>query len=325
MLPLRAYLLLRLRLLGRLLREIGGLRLAILGPILLVALGRALLLAAPHPQWQWAVPLLTALGLASAHRQRVDVGFLATNAPNYWRWLAVEYALLALPIAALLLGFGDWGAAALGLVLAASVAALPPAREGRSTRHRRRSLFRSEAFEWVGGLRAGGWWAWPLLLAGAWWQRAMPLGPVVALVLWLLVLVGLFGTPEPVTMLVLAARTPGQFLRRRLLLGVGYAALSAAPFLGLLGAGPAGVAGAVAVGIFGLGLVALVILTKYAFYPNATHIRVTQVLVVGVALTLFAHPVYPVLLLVAAGGLIWQSRRRLRAVLGQPLASESHA
>ncbi|WP_216688595.1 hypothetical protein [Hymenobacter siberiensis] len=85
----------------------------------------------------------------------------------------------------------------------------------------------------------------------------------------------------------------------------------------MLAAGPAGRGGAVAVAAFWLALVALLILTKYAFYPNAVHIRTTQALVVGVALTLMAHPVYPVLLLVAVGGLIWQSQRRLRAVLGE--------
>ncbi|MDQ2793656.1 MAG: hypothetical protein M3Y12_06560, partial [Bacteroidota bacterium] len=126
-----------------------------------------------------------------------------------------------------------------------------------------------------------------------------------------------YGTPEPATMLVLAARTPRQFIRRRLGLGVGYAALTAGPFFWLLAAGPAGVGGTVAVAVGWLGLVALLMLTKYAFYPTAMHIRTTQALVVGVALTLFAHPVYPVLLLVAVGGLIWQSQRRLRAVLGE--------
>jgi len=70
------------------------------------------------------------------------------------------------------------------------------------------------------------------------------------------------------------------------------------------------------VGLFWLGLVGLIILTKYAFYPNALHIRTTQALVVGVALTSAGNPVYPVLLLVAVGGLSWQSQRRLRTVLG---------
>ena len=41
-----------------------------------------------------------------------------------------------------------------------------------------------------------------------------------------------------------------------------------------------------------------------------------QALVVGVALALPGNPVYPVLLLVAVGGLLWQSQRRLRLVLG---------
>jgi hypothetical protein len=318
MLSLRAYLNLRLRLLGRLLREVGPLRLALLGPVLVIVLGRSLLLAAGHAAGQWAVPPLVALAFASAHRQRADLRFLATSAPDFRRWLAVEYGLLSVPAALVLAAFGDWGAALLTLALAPAGAALPPAREPRSATRRSRSLFRSEAFEWVSGMRAGGVWAWPVLLAGAAWQQQSPLGPVVALVLWLLVLLACYGTPEPVTMLVLAGRTPRQFLRRRLLLGLGYAALTAAPFFWLLAVSSAGGGGAAAVAVFWLGLVALLVLTKYAFYPNATHIRTTQALVVGVALLLPGNPVYPVLLLVAVGGLIWQSQRRLRNILGDP-------
>lgn len=312
MMPLRAYLRLRWKLLGRLLREIGWLRLGLLAPVLLAAGGRGLVVASMHPAGQWAVPGLIFLTLTSAHRQRDDLRFLLISAPRFRRWLAVEYGLVAVVLA----GFQDWGAALLTVALAPLAAQLPAAQADRSTQHRARSPFRSEAFEWVSGLRGGRFWAWPVLLAGAVWQHASPLGPVVALAVWLLMLVAAYGTPEPVTMLVLAARTPEQFLRRRLALGVGYAALTAAPFFWLLAVGSAGVGGTVAVATFWLGLVALLILTKYAFYPNGVHIRTTQALVVGVALTLFGHPVYPVLLLVAAGGLIWQSRRRLRAVLG---------
>jgi hypothetical protein len=144
----------------------------------------------------------------------------------------------------------------------------------------------------------------------------MPLAPVLGLVVWVLVVVGCYGVPEPLTMMALAARSPRQFLRRRLLFGVAYAALSAFPFWWLLAVGPAGLAGALAVALAWLGLVALVIMTKYAFYPNATHIRSTQALLVSIALLLPGNPVYPVLLLVAVGGLIWQSQRRLAAVLG---------
>lgn len=315
--PLRAYLILRARLMGRLLRELGALRLALLGPLLLLVLGRGLLLAARHPQGQWAVPVMVAVVLASAHRQREDLRFLATSAPAFRRWLAVEYGLLALPAALGLLLFADIGAAALTLVLAVVMAALPSRREARSTRHRGRSLFRSEAFEWVSGMRTGGIWAWPVLLAGAVWQHESPLGPVVALGVWLLVLLANYGLPEPITMLAVAARGVGPFLRRRVLLGLSYAALTGAPLLWLLAVGPASAGGAVAVGLFWLGLVGMIILVKYAFYPNAVHIRTTQGLVVGVALTMFGHPVYPVLLLVALGGLIWQSQRRLRNVLGE--------
>ena len=298
----------------RLLGEIGAVRLALLVPVLLAAVGRVLLLAAAHPIGQWAVPVLVALLLAAAHRQRADLRFLETSAPHYRRWLAAEYTLLALLPTAVLLAFRDWGAAGLTVALAPWVAGLPAARESRSSRQRPRSLFRSEAFEWVSGMRQGGW-AWPLLLAGALWQHASPLGPVLALSGWLLVLLSCYTVPEPVAMLVVAARSPGQFLRRRLLLGLGLGALTAAPFLSVLAAGPAGLSGAAAVGLAWLGLAGLLVLAKYAFYPNALHIRTTQALVLGVAVALPGHPVYPVLLLVAVGGLVWQSQRRLRALL----------
>ena len=313
-----AYLRLRARLAGRVLREIGWVRLALLAPVVVAAIGRVLVVAAPHPVGRWALAVGSALVLASAHRQRADFRFLTISAPRFRQWVAVEYTVAAVPVAAGLLGFGAWGAAGLTLLLAPGVAWLPPAVEARSTRQRARSPVRSEAFEWVSGLRRGGWLGWAALLAGAGWQHASPLGPVLALAGWLLVLVGCYGTPEPLSMLALAAHTPRQFLGRRLRLGLGYAALTAAPFWWLLAVGPAGPGGALAVGVAWLGLVGLVILTKYAFYPSALHIRTSQALVVGVALVMPGHPVYPVLLLVAVGGAIWQSQRRLRSLLAQP-------
>lgn len=312
---LRAYLFLRWRLLVRLLVEVGWVRLGILLPMLVLSVGRGVVVAAGHPMGKWAVPVGVTLLLASAHRQRADLRFLTISAPGYRHWLAVEYLLWGIPAAVVLGSFSAWGAAGMGLVLAPLVAWLPPVREAPSTKHKARSLFRSEAFEWVSGLRPWGG-VWLLLLGAALWQHASPLGPVMALGLWLLLITSYYGQPEPITMLVLAARAPGAFLRRRLLLGTGYSALSAAPFLWLLASGPAGVGGALAVATAWLGLVALVIMTKYAFYPNAVHIRFSQALVVGVALALSGNPVYPVLLLVAVGGLLWQSQRRLRLVLG---------
>lgn len=311
-----AYLAMRRRLAWRLLLEVGWLRLAVLAPVVIAALGRVLVVAARHPLGQWALPVGFAWLVASAHRQRADLGFLAVSAPRFRRWLAGEYGLWAVPLAVALGLFHDWGAAALSLALAPWAALLPPAREVLGSRKRPRSLFRSEAFEWVSGMRLGGGYVWLGLLAVAVWQHDSPLGPVVALVGWLLVVLGCYGVPEPATMLVLAARTPGAFLRRRLLLGLGYAALTAAPFGWLLAAGPVGVGGALGVGAVWLGLLALLILTKYAFYPNAVHIRITQALLLSSAVTMLGHPVYPVLLLVAVGGLIWQSRRRLASIVG---------
>lgn len=313
---LRAYLALRLRLLGRLLREIGWLRLSLVGPLLGMGLLQGVASLGTHPAGRWLVPLLVGWSILAAHRQRADAQFLASAVPDCRPWLAAEYTLLALPAALGLLALGAPTAAGLTLGLAALVAWVPPARAGVATRHRWRSPFRSEAFEWVGGMRASkGLFIWPVLVGLAAWQRALPLAPVAALLAWLAVVVAGYGEPEPVTMLGVAVRVPGQFLRRRLGLGLGYAAATALPFWLLLGWGPAGAGAAVAVALFWLGLLSLVILCKYAFYPHATHIRSTQGLLLLVGLLGAWHPAYPPLMLAFAGGLVWQSQRRLRAVL----------
>jgi hypothetical protein len=116
-------------------------------------------------------------------------------------------------------------------------------------------------------------------------------------------------------MLVLMGSSAPVLLRRRLLLGLGYAGLTAAPFAWVLGSA-AGVGAGLAVGLAWLVLVALVILTKYAFYPNGLQIRISQALLIAITFTLPGHPAYLPLLLVAAGGLWWQSQRRLRQILG---------
>jgi len=315
---LRAYLRLRGRLLGRLLREVGWLRLALFVPMLGLMGLQALVVLGGHPLGRWLVPVLVAWSVLAAHRRRADGQFLASTAPGFRPWLAAEYALLTLPVALALLALRAYGPAACLPGLAALAAWVPPARAGAAPRHRWRSPVRSEAFEWVGGLRAAyGLVLWPVLVGLAAWQRALPLAPVAALVVWLLVVVSCYGVPEPLPMLALAARSAGQFLRRRLALGLGYAAGTAAPFWLLLAQGPAGVGGALAVALFYVTLVGLVILAKYAFYPNATHLRTTQALVVSLALLGMMHPAYPVLLLVALGGLRWQSVRRLAALLGE--------
>jgi hypothetical protein len=177
----RAYLALRLRLLGRLLREIGWWRLALVGALLGLGLLQTLETLRTHPAGRWLVPLLVGWSVATAHRRREDAQFLTGLAPDHRPWLAAEYVLLALPAALGLLALRAPGAAALTLGLAALAAWLPPARAGAATRHRWRSPFRSEAFEWVGGMRASqGLWLWPVLVGLVAWQRAVPLAPVVA-------------------------------------------------------------------------------------------------------------------------------------------------
>lgn len=316
----RAYLTLRGRLLGRALLELGWLRLFLFVPIalaLLAVVSQLALKATSFPHGQWLVPVGVLLLLASAHRQRTDLRFLATNAPAYRRWLAVEYGLWALPAAVILAFQGNWAVAGSTLVLAPWAAAAPVRRVVRSTRHRVRSPFRSEAFEWVSGLRASGW-TWPVFLGAALWYQANPWGPSLALSGWLLVVLSQYGIPEPLTMLVFAGRSPGAFLRRRLALGFAYTALTVSPFIGLLAVGPAGLVGAFAAVFASLGVTGLIILTKYAFYPVALHTRVMQGLVICLAGSAFANPAQWLLLVAVVGRLIWQSQRRLAAHWPRP-------
>lgn len=312
-----AYLRLRARLLGRLLREVGWLRLGLVGPMLLLGVLQALVMLRARPLGAWLVPPLVSWLLLAAHRQRADWRFLATLTARFQPWLACEYALLAGPVALGLLGLRAPGPAALALALALPVAWAPLARPAAATQHRRRSIFRSEAFEWVSGMRATkGGIIWIVLVGLAAWQRASSLAPIGGLLGWLLVVGACYSTPEPLVMLAVAARSPRQFLRRRLGLGLGYAAATAAPFWLLLGLGPAGWGAALAASLAWLVLLSLLILSKYAFYPNASHIRATQGLLLAIGLLAAWHPAYPPLMLTIAGGLVWQSQRRLRTVLG---------
>lgn len=303
------YLLLRLRIGGRLLAELGWWRLALLGPFLLLSVARALVVLASHAAGQWLVPLAVALLIASQHRRRQDLDFLQLTAPSFRPWLAVEYGLWSLSAAATLLAFGRPIAALLTLVLAI-VSAWLPAAQPQANKRRRRSLVRSEALELVSGFRqtAAAIW-WPLLLAAAWW-RHYPMVPTLALAAWLLLLAGCYGTPEPWTLLLPALRTPGEWLRRRVGLALLFLLLTAAPFVALMALGPAGAGGAGLLLLWGAALLTMVVLARYAFYPDALLVRLTQGAIM--ALTLLAgQPVFPALLLVVFAGLIWKSRQRL--------------
>ncbi|MEJ7660806.1 MAG: hypothetical protein WKG07_14905 [Hymenobacter sp.] len=76
------YLILRLRLLGRLLRELGWLRLVLFVPLLAFTLLQALAALRGQPRAAWLVPPLVAWTLLSAHRQRADTQFLAGATPD---------------------------------------------------------------------------------------------------------------------------------------------------------------------------------------------------------------------------------------------------
>jgi hypothetical protein len=63
--------------------------------------------------------------------------------------------------------------------------------------------------------------------------------------------------------------------------------------------------------LWGAVIVTMVVLARYAFYPSALLVRLTQGGVVALALLGVGHPVYPALLVVVFVGLIWKSQQRL--------------
>ncbi|GAB3825166.1 hypothetical protein [Hymenobacter jeollabukensis] len=308
---MKDYLLLRLRTQTRQWAELGWWRAALL-LVLLAAAGRQLwLVLATQPAAQWAVPPLLALAVVGGHRQRADLTFLQLTAPQYRRWLMGEYVVLGLLGAAWLLPFGYWWSALLTVLLPPLAVLLPPAAE--RTARTRRSLVRAEAFEWVSGLRRRtGWLLWLVLLAVAVWQREQSAAPALCLVAWLLLVTSFYDVPEPVEMLLSAARSPGQWLRGRLGWAVLYFGLTAAPFLVLLGLGAASWGGAAALLLWCLTVLTLVILAKYTFYPHVTIMRYAQGAVVALGFLILVHSVYAALLAAALVGLVWRSRYRLR-------------
>ena len=117
---------LRLRVLGRLFRELGWGRLLVLGIFLVLATGQALFTAAASATLVWLVPVAVGGFALSLHRRRADLTFLRLSAPGFRVWLAAEYALLSLPVALVLLGLGrPTAAGAVPLLAAVAPAGVP--------------------------------------------------------------------------------------------------------------------------------------------------------------------------------------------------------
>ncbi|UOR07254.1 hypothetical protein MUN82_09175 [Hymenobacter aerilatus] len=310
---MQAYLRLRLRVLRRHLLELGWWRILLLGAMLLAVTSKALLMAAHHTVGQWVVPIMGMWLCLSAHWQRNDLHFLQAVAPTFRQWLAAEYALLLSPAAVVLLAHGRVGAAVLVGLAAAAVPWLPiPA--VRVRKRGRSSLFRAEAFEWVGGWRQGGGTVvWLGLLSVAVWQHQQPIVAAGAAVLWLFWVLSCYGTAEPSTMVLLVARGVGAFLRRRLWLLWAYYLLTAAPFLTVMAAGPATWVGALGMLLWSLTVLGNALLAKYAFYPNDFLSRTIQMGVVVLGLLIVLNTVYGALFVAAFPVLLNKSRRRLAA------------
>lgn len=306
------YLRLRARLLGRQLGELGWWRLLVLGALLLLVVARALFKAAAHPRLAWAVPLLVVLLILSLHRRRTDLAFLRLAAPEFRGWLAVEYALGSLPLALVLLGWSRIGPALL-TVAGAAVVALVPAAAAPASRVRRPAWFRSVAFEWVSvGRRPAVGLVWLGLLGAAAATRAGGTGPALAVLVWLLLLLETYGPTEPWSWLLPALRTPGAWLRQRMGWALLYFGLTVAPLAAVLAQGPAGAGGMALVLGWCAVVLTMVVLAKYAFYPNATLGRLTQAGAVVVGLSVLgSNPAYLALLLACFLGLLLKSRSRL--------------
>lgn len=305
---MKNYLLLRLKLLGRELVEVGWLRLLLLGPLLLAALLQGLRLTAKLPPSQWVLPFIGVSACWAMHRQRPDLTFLHGAAPHFRRWLLAEYALLQLPIVGVLLARGAWLAAALALALVPLITHTPSKQLVLPVRQKT-SIWRSEAFEWVSGYRkTGAWLIWLLGLGVAAWQRHSS-GAALVPVVWTLVVSSFYSTPESSHMLLLYPGRAGGFLRRKLGLALGLYLLTSLPFALLLGTGAVTWGGALALLLWGTTVLAMVVLAKYAFYPHAEPM---QAGVIGLALLVAVNSVYVALLAAAGAGLIWKSRHHLR-------------
>ncbi|WP_139922441.1 hypothetical protein [Hymenobacter sp. DG01] len=308
---MQTYLTLRVRLLIRLLRELGWWRLLLLGTLLGLATARALLMAAGSAGAAWLVPVVVAGLIWSLHRQRDDYSFLQLTAPGFRPWLGAEYALLSLPALGVLVAFGRIGAALLTIVLAALVALAPPA-TARAGRRHGRTVFRSVAFEWVGASRRGAGLLWLGLLGAAVATRHTATGPALAVVGWLLVMLEVYGPVEPWTWLLPALSSPGRWLRERVGWGLLYFGLTVAPLAAVLAQGPAGAGGTAAVLLWCAVVLMMVVLAKYAFYPHATLARLTQAgaVVVGFSI-LGSNPAFGALLAACFLGLGLKSHHRL--------------
>jgi hypothetical protein len=306
------YLRLRLRLLARLLRELGWWRLVGLGTLLLLVLGRALLLATARQQLAWLVPLAVGALILSLHRSRADTGFLQLSAPEFRGWLAAEYALLSLPVALVLLGRGRVLFALLVPLLAATVALAPVAAVSAGQKPAR-SLFRSVAFEWVSVARR--WWlglGWVVLLAVAVATRGTATGPALAIVSWLFLLLETYGPAEPLMWLLPALGQPGAWLRNRIGWAWLYFGLTIAPMAFVMLRGPAGTGGTLGLLAWCAVVLAMLVMAKYAFYPHARLSRLTQAGAVLVAVAILgSNPAYVALLIACFLGLILKSRQRL--------------
>ncbi|GAA4006547.1 hypothetical protein GCM10022408_17910 [Hymenobacter fastidiosus] len=308
---MRAYLLLRLRILGRQLAELGWVRLVLLGALVVLAAGKLIELLLTTPATQWAWPAFGLLWCWSVHRQRTDLDFLRIASPHLRSWLLAEYALWLVPGWGILLGLGHFGAALLMLAAVPLVLYLPQGQPGTKGR-RRRSLLRSEAFEWVSGFRQlGGGLVWSVGLAAAVWQPVTVV-PAVVLGAWSLFVTYCYTIPEPLTMLTLYGAGPRAFRRRKLGLALLLYLLTAAPFGVLMALGPATWAGAAGLLGWGLVVVSMSVMAKYSFYPHATLVRLTQGGVVAVALLPLLNSSYTPLLVAVFLVLIWKSHQHLK-------------
>jgi hypothetical protein len=172
----------------------------------------------------------------------------------------------------------------------------------------RKSLLRSELFEWVSGYRrTGAWLVWAVGLGVAILQRQNTIAALVP-VLWALLLTSFYTLPEDAVMLLQYPLRLNTYLRRKVGLALAGYLLTTLPFLVLLGTGAVGWGGALAVLLWGGMVLTMVVLAKYAFYP---HPSLVQGGVVSLALLMVVNSVYVALLVAAFAGLIWKSRRHL--------------
>lgn len=211
---IKAFVLLRLRQLKRMLEGLGLFRFIFLMGILVGASMSlfSLILKSGHVQIAVGIFLLS---IFMFHAQRKDLTFLKINFIPYKAILRVEYFFLALPLIVLLIYLRNW---ILLSVLVLGIFTIPFYElkiQRKSLNTKLQQLIPATAFEWKAGMRKNFIFIIPVWVAGlgfSFYQGAVPL----ALFVLGLVPLKFFEVGEPLPILLASEKSSGKFFVQKI-------------------------------------------------------------------------------------------------------------